>query len=113
MLMRTLTSIERKVSFMNITHPWALVWRLALALVLTISLGANAAQQQTFATPEAAVDALAAALEANSDSALIAIFGDDSKDLLLTSDRAAATATRAKALSAMKTLRVLSEPTQD
>ena len=54
-----------------------------------------------------------AALKADSDSAMIAIFGEDHKDLVLTSDRAASSATRAKILAAMQTLRVLQEPGKD
>ncbi len=54
-----------------------------------------------------------AALKADSDSAMIAIFGEDHKDLILTSDRAASSATRAKILAAMQTLRVLREPGKD
>ena len=72
-----------------------------------------AAPQETFATPEAAVDALIAALKADSDSAMVAIFGEEHKDLVVTSDRAATSATRAKILAAMQTLRVLQEPKPD
>ena len=42
----------------------------------------SAAEQRTFATPEAAVDALHAALKANDDAALVAIFGDKHKNLV-------------------------------
>ena len=51
-----------------------------------------------------------AALKADSDSAMVAIFGEEHKDLVLTSDRAASSATRAKILGAMQTLRVLQAP---
>ena len=55
-----------------------------------------AAQQRNFATPEEAVDALIAALKADDDAALIAIFGDKYKNLIATPDRAVNSATRAK-----------------
>ena len=74
---------------------------------------AAAAPQETFATPEAAVDAFMAALKADSDAAMVAIFGDEHKDLLIPSDRAEASANRARILAAMQTLRVLREPSPD
>ena len=104
---------ESKVSFMNITRLGSWLSRLALALMVAVPLAAAAAPQETFATPEAAVDALMAALKADSDSAMVAIFGEEHKDLVIHSDRAAASATRAKILAAMQTLRVLKEPSPD
>jgi hypothetical protein len=111
--MRTFTSIECKGSPMNIHSVCSLLRRLALALIVAAPLAAAAAPQETFATPEAAVDALMAALKADSDPAMIALFGEEHKDLLVTSDRAATSATRATILQAMQTLRVLKEPGPD
>ena len=111
--MHPFPSIESKASPMNITRLWSYLRRLALALMVAVPLAAAAAPQETFATPEAAVDALMAALEADSDPAMVAIFGEEHKDLVLTSDRAASSATRAKILAAMQTLRVLQEPSED
>jgi len=111
--MRTHRSNELEVSPMNITGLWSYLHRLALALVLAVPLAAAAAPQETFATPDAAVDALMAALKADSDPAMVGIFGDEYKDLVIQSDRAAASATRAKILAAMQTLRVLQEPSPD
>ena len=87
--------------------------RLALALLLTVPVAAIAAPQQTFATPEAAVEALKAAFKADSDAELMAIFGDQYKDLIVQSDRAAASATRAKVLASMQTLSVLRDSGAD
>ena len=106
-------SVETKASPMNITCVWSFLRRLALALLLAAPLAAAAVPQETFATPEAAVDALMAALTADSDSALVAIFGEEHKDLVINSDHAAASANRAKILAAMQTLHVLQEPSQD
>jgi Protein of unknown function (DUF2950) len=103
------TSIHREVSAMNILRLWALLLRLMLALTLALPLAATAAGQQTYATPEAAVDALMAALKADSDASMLAIFGDDYKHLIVRDDRAAASAERAKLYAAMQTLRVLRE----
>lgn len=98
---------------MNIVRFWSFLSRLALALMLVVPLAAAAAPQETFATPEAAVDALMAALKADSDPAMIAIFGDAHKDILMSPDHAANSATRAKIFTAMQTLRVLQAPTPD
>jgi len=87
--------------------------RFALALIVAVPLAAAAASQQTFATPEAAVDALAAALKSDSDEAMLALFGDEYRDLILQPDRAATSANRAQALAGMQTLRVLKAPTAD
>jgi hypothetical protein len=105
--------IKHETFAMNITRLWPLLRRLALALTLAVPLAAVAASQETFATPEAAVDALMAALKADSDAAMVAIFGEEHKALVIQSDRAAASATRAKILAAMQTLRVLREPSPD
>ena len=74
---------------------------------MAIPLVAMAAPQQTFATPEAAVDALVAALKANDDAAMIAIFGEDHKSLVVSPDQAANSATRAKILAAIQAFHVL------
>ena len=111
--MQTSQFIERRAFNMNRIPLSSWLGRLAIALVLTAPLAASAAPQQTFATPEAAVDALMAAFKADSDAELLAIFGDDYKDLIVQSDRAAASATRAKALAAMQTLRVLHDSGAD
>jgi hypothetical protein len=106
--------IEREAFAMNTLHTWSsFLRRLVLALILAAPLAAVAAPQDTFATPEAAVDALTAALKTDSDAAMLAIFGDQYKALVIQPDRAAASATRAKILAAMQTLRVLREPSPD
>jgi hypothetical protein len=111
--MRANPSLEFEAPLMNTLRLWSFLRRLALALVLAVPLAAAAAPQETFATPDAAVDALMAALKADSDPAMIAIFGEEHKDLLLSPDRAATSATRAKILAAMQTFRVLQSPTPD
>jgi hypothetical protein len=81
--------------------------RLALVFLLALPLAATAAEQRTFATPEAAVDALQAALKANDEAALVAIFGDKHKGLIGSGDAAQDAATRAKAAAALATFRAL------
>jgi len=109
-------SIERKATPMNSLRLWFLLLRriaLGFTLALVLPLAALAAAQNTYPTPEAAVEALMAALKADSDEAMVAIFGEEHKDLVTQSDRAASSATRAKILAAMQTLRVLREPSPD
>ena len=101
---------QRKAFPMNTNRLFSQLFRLLLALSVAVPLAAAAAPQETFATPEAAVDALMAALKADSDPAMVAIFGEEHKDLIVQSDRAATSATRARILQAMQTLRVLKEP---
>ena len=87
--------------------------RLALASLLALPLASVAADQKTFATPEAAVDALLVALKANDDAALLAIFGDKHKNLVDTGDRAHDTAVRVKAAADLAAYRVLDERGND
>jgi hypothetical protein len=98
---------------MNNVHLWPWLRRLVLTFTLALPLAAAAAPQQTFATPEAAVAALMAALQADSDEALIAIYGEEYKTLVIQQDRAASSATRAKIFAAMQTFHVLRDPSPD
>jgi hypothetical protein len=82
-------------------------------LLLALPLAAPAAEQKMFATPDEAVDALLAALKADDDAALLSIFGDKHKSLVVTPDRAANSATRAEAVAAIQTYRLLEEQGKD
>jgi Protein of unknown function (DUF2950) len=112
-VMHTSHSIERRASTMNLIPLCTWLRRLALALALAAPVAASAAPQQTFATPDAAVDALMAAFKADSDAQLLAIFGDEHKDLIVHGDRAADSANRATIFASMQTLRVLRESGPD
>jgi hypothetical protein len=92
---------------------WSYLKRAAFASLLAAPLAAAAVPPQTFATAEAAVDALEAALKADSEPQLLAIFGDAHKDAIIEPDRVTATANRARIVAAMQTLRVLKEPGPD
>ena len=107
------SNLQLKARNMNILSPWPLLRRLLLALTLAVPLVAPAAPQETFATPQAAVDALKAALKADNDAAMVAIFGEDHKDMVTNPDKAEASANRAKILAAMQTLTVVREPSAD
>lgn len=86
---------------------WAnVLGRVAFAFLLSAPLIASA-QQKTFATPEEAVEVLIAALKANDDAALLEIFGNKHKNLIVTPDRASSTETRAKIVAAMQVYRRL------
>jgi Protein of unknown function (DUF2950) len=94
---------------MNMIKMMAVARRAAAVLLLAIPLATLAAEQKTFTTPEAAVDAYMTALKADDDAALIAIFGAEHRDLIITPDTAANSATRAKFLAALQAFRVLAE----
>ena len=86
---------------------------LTLPLLLALPLTVTAAEQQTFATPEAAVDALAAALKANDETALVAIFGEKHKNLVGTGDPAHDAVVRAETAARLATFRALDERGND
>jgi hypothetical protein len=87
--------------------------RFLFVLFIALPIAASAAEQKTFASPNEAVDALLAALKADDDAALVAIFGDKHKGLVVTPDRAANSAGRAKAAAALQTFRLLEEKGND
>jgi hypothetical protein len=82
---------------------------LALALLLALPVSSFAADQKTFATPEAAADALQAALKANDEAALISLFGDRHRNLIGTGDRVRDSGVRARAAEDMQVFRLLAE----
>jgi hypothetical protein len=91
---------------MNSTEIKAGLRRLALVLLLALPL-ASAAAQQTYATPEAAVDALGAALQAKDEAALLALFGDRHRSLVISGDQAHDAAMRANLAARLATFRML------
>jgi hypothetical protein len=112
--MRTLPSIHGKASSMKNHSFLSLLYGIVLALaVATPVTVVAAAPQETFATPEAAADALLAALKADSDAPLTALFGEEHKVKLFDPDPAAAKANRARIVESMQSLRVLKEPSAD
>jgi len=111
--MNPMQAIDKVTTTMNSFGIGTGLRRLALLLLLAIPLVSAAADQRTFATPEAAVDALAAALKANDEAALIALFGDKHKNLVGTGDPAADAADRAKVAAQLAAYRVLEERGSD
>lgn len=89
------------------------VRRMALLLLLMVPLATLAAEQTTFATPEEAVDALMTALKADDDAAMLAIFGEKHKSLVVTPDKAANSASRAELLGRMQSFRNLQDAGAD
>src|SRR6185295_500182 len=81
--------------------------QVSLALLLALPLAVGAADQRTFATPEAAVDALAAALKANDEAALLEIFGARYKSLISTGSAADDAGRRAQASAWIGAFRAL------
>jgi hypothetical protein len=111
--MQELDSIQTKAPAMKISFIGSLVSRFVLAVAVATPLAAGAAPQQTFATPEAAVEAFMAALKADTDAPLTALFGEEHKSKILDPDPAAARANRDRLFEAMQTLQVLKEPSAD
>ncbi|MBK7082229.1 MAG: DUF2950 domain-containing protein [Betaproteobacteria bacterium] len=112
--MTIISSIAARVTSMNRNTLWSLLTRAVLALLLAIPLAAMAIPPQSFATPEAAVDAFVSALKAeNAEAPLLALFGDEHKDAIVDPDPAVRSANRARLLAALQTFRVLREPSAD
>ena len=111
--MNIMPANTRAIDTMNLIANLKLIRRLAFIAFCSMPMLATGAEQKTFATPDEAVDALLAALKADDDAALVAIFGDTHKALVVTPDRAASSANRAKAVAAMQTYRLLEEQGKD
>lgn len=79
---------------------------LASALLLPLPAGA---QQTTFPTPEAGVDELVRALQANDEAAINRLFGQRYRNLVLTGDHAYDTSLRETATRALATRKRLEE----
>ncbi len=69
-------AIDKATQTMALIKMLTSLRRMALVLLVALPLTASAAGQKTFATPDAAVDALVAALKADDDAAILALFGD-------------------------------------
>src|SRR5437762_4283384 len=106
-------AIDKVATSMNCFRMTSVVRRLTLVLLLAFPLMTLAAEQKTFATPEEAVDALMAALKADDDATMLAIFGEQHKNLVVTPDRAANSAMRAEVLARMQTFHNLGEVGMD
>jgi hypothetical protein len=111
--MNIVPAVTRAIDTMNHIAKLKLIRHLAFIAFCAMPMLATGAEQKTFATPDEAVDALLTALKADDDAALVAIFGDKHKTLIVTPDRAATSANRAKAVAAMQTYRILEEQGKD
>lgn len=111
--MNSANALYRAIDAMHIIPMLHAIRRLSLVLLLLLPLTVSAADQKNYATPDDAVDALLAALKADDDAALVAIFGDKHEALVVTSDRAANSAMRAEAVVEIQTYRLLEEQGKD
>jgi hypothetical protein len=115
--MNNMHATDKVTTPMNGIGMKALLGRLALLfalpILLALPLASAAADQQTFATPEAAVDALLAALKANDEAALLSIFGDKHRNLVDTGDRARDAAARAEAAADLEAFHTLEDRGND
>ena len=108
--MNPIHAIDKEMtSMMNFYAFKAGFCRLALALLVAVPLASVATEPKTFATPEAAVEAMTNALKANDEAGLLLIFGDKHKGLVITGDKAADAAQRAETAERIKTFSVLEE----
>jgi len=111
--MNILTANTRAIDTMNLIAKLKLIRLLGLIAFCAMPMLATGAEQKTFGTPDEGVDALLAALKADDDAALVSIFGDQHKNLVVTPDRAANSEMRAKAAAAIQTYRLLEEKGKD
>jgi hypothetical protein len=87
--------------------------RLTLVLLLALPLSSPATDQQTFATPEAAVDALLTALKGNDEAALLALFGTRHRGLVVSGDKIQDAAVRANLANQLGTFHLLEATGKD
>ena len=81
--------------------------RLALASLLSLPLWGMAAGERSFATPEAAVQALQEALQSSDANALNALFGPELQQALSSGDAAHDAALRSRLATALATFQLL------
>ena len=72
----------------------------ALALVVTVAGAAASAEPADYASPQDALDAMVAALEARDHEALLTVFGPEAEDLLFTGEPELDSEHRARLLDA-------------
>jgi len=89
-------------------HPPSVLRALVLAATLSLPL-ATLAQQTTYPNPDAAVDALQRALQANDEPALESLFGPRYRSVVSSGDPAYDAARRAEASAALATRKRLEE----
>jgi hypothetical protein len=106
-------TFNKVMTAMNAFEIKAGLHRLALVLLVAMPVMSAAADQRVFATPEAAVDALTAALKVNDEAALLAIFGSQHRSLVISGDKAQADAARANLAKQLATFRVLESAGDD
>jgi Protein of unknown function (DUF2950) len=105
-----LSGSPRPLLGFGLVHVFAAI---VLIAGLSASFDALTAEQRTFPTPEAAVNAVIQALEANDDGALVAIFGESHKRLVISPDAADDRVLRANALAELKAFHMLDETAPD
>lgn len=105
--------LDNVTTLMNALRIKAALRWLLLAPLLALPLAFAAADQRTFATPEAAVNAVIAALKANDEAALVSIFGEQHKNLVVTGDPANDAAAHADAAAQLAAFHALEERGND
>jgi hypothetical protein len=103
----TTSSVVNPMSKFKSTRLVAAARTATLALLLAVPAFGYGAGQKTFADPEAAVSALIEACKADDDAALIGIFGEEHKNLVVTPDKAENSALRAQTAQALQNFHLL------
>lgn len=93
----------------NNSRFWPAFRTLALASLLSAPMLGMSAEQKTFANPEEAVGALIETCQTDDEAALIAIFGEKHKRLVVSPDRAENMVVRTRACNALKAFFALEE----
>jgi len=109
-----LVTASAAMTFKTHRASWAAAARrLALLAALLLPLAAHAAEQRTFSSPEAAVEALIAALKANDEAALVALVGEKHRGLVVTGDTAYDSTKRSEAAALLATFHALDDRVVD
>jgi hypothetical protein len=88
------------ITKLSLTNPVSSLARLLTAAVVAFAIAPEANAQQSFKTPEEAVEALASAAKAHDRKAVLALLGPDAADIVASGDDVADTADRDRVLQA-------------
>ena len=112
-MMTNINTTNRTSVLTQLSRAPSVLRGLALAMLVSIPLLGIAAEQKIFASSDEAVSALIDAFKADDDAALVSIFGEQHKRLLISPDKAANSASRAKISAALQAFHMLEQSGPD
>ena len=112
-MMTNINTANRTSVLTQLSRAPSVLRGLALAMLVSIPLLGIAAEQKTFASSDEAVSALIDAFKADDDAALVSIFGEQHKRLVISPDKAANSASRAKISAALQAFHMLEQSGPD